>query len=109
MANAETSVKIRQLTHTKSRFCFLVGVIMEIEQLLVQADPVNEKYSPLCIRTLNDTALQRNGRCLRCPHAKSCALPKGSVRMHDPYTEEALLIQETSTANEIFDSTVFTR
>lgn len=62
---------------------------MEIEQFLVQADPVNEKYSPLSIRTLNDMALQSNGKGLGCPHAKSSAVPKGSVlskyilRMHD--------------------------
>jgi hypothetical protein len=45
---------------------------------------------------------------------KSCAVPKGSVfskyilRMHDPHTAEALLIQEIPTENEIFGSTVFT-
>jgi hypothetical protein len=72
VVNANGSAKIRQLTHTKSRFCFVVGVIMEIEQLLVQADPVNEKDSPLSIRTLNDMALQSIGRGLGCPHQVLC-------------------------------------
>jgi hypothetical protein len=53
-------------------------------------------------------ALQRNGRRLGCPHAKSCAVPKGSVfckyvlRMHELYTVEALLIKAVSLAKEIF-------
>lgn len=108
MVNAKRSVKIRQLTHTQSPFCFVVGVIMETEQLLVHADP-----APLSTHTLKHMALQRNGRRLGCPHAKSCAVPKGSVfckyvlRMHELYTVEALLIKAVSLAKEIFGSAVF--
>jgi hypothetical protein len=99
VVNAEGPVKIRQLTNAKSPFCFVVGVIMEIEQLLVEADPVNVKYSPLSFPTPKDMALQSNGSGLGCPHAKFCAVPKGPafskyiLRMHDPYTLEALLIK----------------
>jgi hypothetical protein len=79
VVNARGSVKIRQLTHAKTRFCFVAGVIIETEQLLVAADPVNVEYSPLSIRTLKNMALEINGIGLRCPHTKSSSVPKGSA------------------------------